>query len=666
MKKFTKYMSLGVLAAGVLSGLTACDNAKDNDYFSMAPTANVPVYFRVQQPMTIDLGESDTEYTYNIYRNSLSAPSTVALTWSGDTQYFFDLPSSVTFEDDALMAEITFGVNPSQMNAKDPYTLTVTLPDYESTTVTSNYIENIFRYLPFSDWEPFGYNEALGRDGLGAYNFANYYTGTEYPVYVEYRYSLVDEDEVQYRFQWLIDYTNPGLGWETFLTATSSDGGQTIRVPEQLFAYNDNYGNVYVSDMYYYTDDPSFNDSYFDEVSGTFYLDVIAYVSEGYFGYGYETCVMNGYLDTKDYSVSLSDLGSTNISGIVYEIVRMTWTANVDLVQYTAVSTASLEEDGEVSEELVEALAKNIASGKVSSTTAETQGLYSLSFADSGDYTLVAVTFKEEANGKFSMKSYGYVSFEYDSGDPNAGWTSLGYLEYTDGYMTSGYLIEPVTYYVEVQESEEYEELYRLVDPYGAPFPWNEPGDWNPNVHSYLYFDAYNPDCVYIDVSEQTLDWSGRGYLICFSLAGNELYGGASYDDIIDLGYAGTLDNGKLTFPFSTLMMSIDSGANWAYANLAYDIELYDQTGELDYLLGSDGQPVAPFMIDFNTLTDDPLAAAATRSAFKKAPVMNFSNAQTVQMPKRNAKVVKHKATQLNNGIRKAPKNFILRNNIVR
>lgn len=666
MKKFTKYMSLSLVSLTGLGLLASCDNTKNDDYFSMAPAANAPVYFRVEAPQTIDLGESDTEYTYNIYRNSTSAPSTVSLSWSGATEYFFDLPTSVTFDDDAVMAEFSFGIDPTAMEPKTPYALKVTINEFESTTVTQNYIENNFQYLPMSEWAPFGYDEAEGRDGLGAYTFVDYYGGTEDPVLVEYRYSLLDEDEWQIRFGWLYDNSDPSLGWEYFLTAESHDGGKTIRVPEQEFAYNDQYGEiVYVSDMYYYTGDASYNDSYFDDVTGTFYLDLIYYISLGYFGNGYETCTLNGYLDTNDYSVTLTDTGMVTIEDTNYEIINISWTKYVALTEFTVVETASVSENGELSQTLLEDLLDKMDKGEVSASVAQDQGLYTFSFPNPGSYTVVAATYKQENDGSFTQKDYATVSFDYVTTDPNQGWHSFGYVEYTDGYVCTGYLTGITSYYVELQESDDYPEFYRLVDPYGADYPWNDPGDWNEKVVSYLYFDTSYPQVPYVDYSPQTLDW-GEGTLMCYSQAANVLAGGGSPSDVVSEGLAGTWKGGVLTFPPMALMVSFDSGTNWYTANFALE-QLED--GTIQPMTDDKGDYLAPFRIDFNTLTDDPMAemaTAGTRAAVAREFKKMGSSAHATESVKaqRNAKVVKYKSNNLNKGRRQAYKTTISNNPI--
>lgn len=654
MKRKNYISSIFAVAAMSVATLTSCDDQKiDYQPNPVTPGDYVPAYFSIQPLQNIKLGTSDTDYEFNVYRASLSDPDVVDITWSGDTEVF-DLPTKAEFTEDGYVCALTITFDVNDFEDEKPYSITANL-GYHDTETCQNELELVFTYYPMSEWAPFGYDEALGRDGMGAYTFSQYYEGVEDPVLVEYCYSLSDENQWQYRFQWLIDNDDPSKGWETFLTAESSDGGKTIIVPEQVFAYNSNYGDVYISTAALYNPAASSGPSYFDDVTGTFYLDVIAYVSAGIFGYGYETCTLNGYLDTNDYTVTLSDQGMTEIGETNYQIINISWTKAVAMVSYTAVDTESISEDGEVSEELLEALVEKIADGDVESTVADKQGIYSFSFPSKGNYTVVAVGFKEENDGSFTQKSYGYVSFDYVTPDPNDGWDILGYLEYTDGYMCSAYIgLEPYTYFVEAQESQDYPGYYRLVNPYGAAYPENEPGDWDDSVISYLYVSAEDPDFAYVELSPQTLNW-GSGNLYCYSLAANYLAGGNTPEEIIAAGANGTLADKKITFPFRALMKSMNSGSSWTYANLAYDADAY-QAGESDYYLkNAAGEYVAPFCIDFDTLTDDPLAQTRTASTkanvAAKAKVMaQTSMLSTRSQQNKNARVVKFKSQKENVG----------------
>lgn len=647
------------LVAGVF---TSCDTDKTIEY-QPAPQGKVqPAFFTLQPTRDVSLGDEDTEVTFNLYRGTVNDPATVDLSWEGDTQMFLSLPNVAVFEEDALLTTVTMELDPSSFEAMKEYDLKVTINGTETTPYSQNFINFAFTYYPMSPWEPFGADPALDRDGWGIYYFSLYYSGYS-PVLVETRHSLIDEDQVEYRFQWYIDDDNPSLGMETFLTAASDDGGKSLYVPEQVFAYHPTYGDVYVMTAGDYNPAAASGDSYFDEVSGTFYLDVIYFVEAGIFGYGYETCTLFGYADTNDYTVTLTDGGTFSLDGNNYQLVNFSWTDAVAAVAYTVVDTASVTgEEGEIDQESVETLAQGMLTGAVQYTMVEDQGLQALTFPTGGNYTVVAGGFVSDANGNAELKSTATLSFKFVSPDPNEGWNSLGYVEYTDGYMCAGYLTGIVSYYVEVQESEDFDGYIRLVDPYGASYPLNEEGDWNPKLNAYLYIDMETPETVVVEYSEQNINWDNQGYLICYCLALNEIAGGATVNDVADL--LGSYKDNVITFPFRSLMCSFDGGKQWSYANLAIDVDHYLETGEVDYMTDAQGNPIAPFKVDFNTLTDNPLADA-TRSVYSmnlRKAAKELSTGTTVTTP-RHAKVVKYKGKKLNMGKRKAyrtpqPANF--------
>lgn len=641
--RINKIISGFVLAGMGLVALTACD--KDTIDYTPGTYPNAQdVYFKIQATNNYEVGETDNQFVFNVYRVSDKAPSSVKLEWAGDTE-LFTLPETAEFADDELMTGVTIELVPQDLTPMQPYNLSVSIQGGADTPYTQSKINFEFTYFPMSEWALFGYDEALGRDGLGAYTFTGYYSGTEDPVLVEYCYSLVDENQMQFRFSWLIDNDDPDLGYEVFLTAASSDGGKTITVPSQYFAENASYGAVYACDYGTYVGDSTQNEGYFDDETGTFYLDMIYYVSAGYWS-GLETCVMNGYLDTNDYTVNVTDLGVATIEDVNYQLVNISWTDAVSIVQYSIVDTASLIEEGAMSQDLLDALAEKMQNDEVETTTVKTQGVVALSFPSKGEYTLVAVGYKEENDGSATIKSVTPLSFTYTTTDPNEGWDILGYVEYTEGYLCGVYGAPVVTYYVEVQENQDEPGYYRLVNAYGADYPFNEPGDWDDSVTSYLYIDATNPDQVYIPYSEQTLDW-GNGKLVCYSLAAYYMNNGYSAEDVAQAGYFGTMADDKITFPYKGLVAYLGDQGPFS-TNLAYDEN--DEP-----MVNVDGSPYAPFLVDLSTLTDDPVDGGQqgkpAKMAKKNVKVNSGIMAEKIAGNK-TARVVKYKAVSLSKGTR--------------
>lgn len=140
----------------------------------------------------------------------------------------------------------------------------------------------------------------------------------------------------------------------------------------------------------------------------------------------------------------------------------------------------------------------------------------------------------------------------------NYTWKQIGWVDYTDDYVTTFYDIPNLTYRVPIETpvEEAGKGMYRLVNAYGQYYPFNEPGDWDPTVTSYLEINAQNPEQVYIPTCEQATDW-GDGDFLCSSLAYYYLSHGYSAAAIANAGFFGTLADGVITFPAGTLLFGM-------------------------------------------------------------------------------------------------------------
>ena len=154
-------------------------------------------------------------------------------------------------------------------------------------------------------------------------------------------------------------------------------------------------------------------------------------------------------------------------------------------------------------------------------------------------------------------------------------WFSLGMAKYTDDFVASLFDgVEPVTYEVEIQENADKPGMYRLVNPYGAAYPYNEDGDWDTSKDYYLEINAQDPQGVYIETQELGFDW-GYGMFLASSMASQYL---VNYDleTIKGAGYCGTLADGVITFPAKALLVTAAQIDGFYYANVngAFKVEL--------------------------------------------------------------------------------------------
>ena len=77
-------------------------------------------------------------------------------------------------------------------------------------------------------------------------------------------------------------------------------------------------------------------------------------------------------------------------------------------------------------------------------------------------------------------------------------WTVLGNATYTDYFVGTFFGVGDEAYELEISQNDINPGIYRLKNPYGAAYPYNEPGDWDESQDYYLYINATDPDQVFI------------------------------------------------------------------------------------------------------------------------------------------------------------------------
>ena len=161
---------------------------------------------------------------------------------------------------------------------------------------------------------------------------------------------------------------------------------------------------------------------------------------------------------------------------------------------------------------------------------------------------------------------YGNASETFSVGMP-APWESLGNCTFVEDFMTTFYSVGNDPYEVEIEENSVTPGYYRLVNPFGAAYYWNEEGDWDDSQDWYLEIHAEDPDGVYIYCQETGMDW-GYGNVVVGSLAGYFMENGNTLDEVKEYGYTGTLVDGIITFPYATLLIKMpDYYDGYYYAN---------------------------------------------------------------------------------------------------
>lgn len=139
-------------------------------------------------------------------------------------------------------------------------------------------------------------------------------------------------------------------------------------------------------------------------------------------------------------------------------------------------------------------------------------------------------------------------------------WTAYSQkVSYTDDLIGSLYGESPVTYDVAL-EAFRIEGVatgeYRIVNPYGEDFPYNEEGDWDDTQDYYLTVTVYAADQVEVAPGPLGVDW---GYGIM------GIYGTFAYGSFVD---------NVITFPVKGLAVYDDDGAYYANPNGAFRLEI--------------------------------------------------------------------------------------------
>lgn len=139
----------------------------------------------------------------------------------------------------------------------------------------------------------------------------------------------------------------------------------------------------------------------------------------------------------------------------------------------------------------------------------------------------------------------------YESGiiliEQDGRWKNLGTCEYTDAFMSAAFNVDDLTYPVAIQKSLVNDGVFRLINPYGEAYPYNEPGDYDTTAPHYMIINAKDHDNVSIEEFQSGMDWS---------------YG----EFVMKSTKPGTLKDKVITFPVEGLALYIP-GYGWFDGN---------------------------------------------------------------------------------------------------
>ncbi len=592
---------LGVIAMAML---TACgdDDVSESGIFG-APADGA--YFSTNLPSKIEVDKNSSTFDLTVTRTSSEGTFTAGIV-SNDPDGIFTVPSSVTFADGSATAPLTIGYDASKMESDVNYTLSFQISEGASDYGNGTYSVVVVKPGDWTSWE------LLADPGVYQYTGVYFSAGEDGPCPVYTRQSLADPNIMQYCFGSVgmdDNSGNPipaadqfGLMYNVNIYVNRDLTTNYCTVPEVWTGvFNSNYSeNVMMSDTHTYyagsTKEADYPESlsYYNPETGLFTLNVIYYISLGYFGVGNEYFQLGGF---SDYSMEIERRGNYVENGKETALFYVYKGEDLESYRYTVLP-------GTLSQAEVDAAVADLDASEDAQTLTES-GMITFDFAEAGTYTVILAGY---AGGE--IKTVVAKEFNIETVQASSDWESQGYVSYTDGYICSRYPgATPVPYYVELESHKTIDGYYRLVNPYGAAYPYNEDGDYDPNVNSYLYVNAFDPDYVYIEESSSTTNW-GNGVMTFSSLVGNYIAGGYDVETIKQAGIpAGTLANGVITFPVESLIIFI--GTSGYYAN-AWISNYTQGMAEEDMIIE------ATEKIDFNDIVSASQAQSTPSRAYAK------------------------------------------------
>lgn len=633
--KVNKYLSLAAVALMGAGLVTSCDNSKDND-FVQEYTGAPGVYFSNTANAYLELSDDSNTIVYPVYRDDAGAELTVGVTVTPVYEYesndMYSFPSSVTFPAGSKVADfvITYDISKTELGVEQEYELVL---DAEPNPFSSNNV--VITLVNPAPWE------LIGTDGV----YYDYGWGVD-PDYNESVQVSVWQQQLDRN---LFRVSNPYIGW---------NGDANSYFEFRLLQPGDNFLGVDITmedlvgfTLYYIQYDSDEQDDIYLAFPGIFNVmgeesywtgsRVVEYQDNGLPGliqiaplyYLYNSGGVYNYPDLTPY-VYINFPGYVSLDtslSVTYEgILTPDSQEQVVLLNVEELGSDITEARAAVGPgKSADAILSGMENGSIDYVDVESTGLLYVDFGndnETGDYTWVVAAYVNDEVKAVVSGTFFYISSSSDY-DPNEGWTSKGYVQYTDGYVCANeFLSEPiVTYWVELQEYDATPGLYRLVNPYGEPFPYNEPGDYNANRDCYLNIDASDPTKVVVLESPQTLDWTGDALDYCWSMAQFFRENGSggqpvTDDQIAAAGFFGTLEDGLITFPFQALCAywsyaDYPDYSGLVYANMALDWDKYQAGNNEDpYLEDEDGEFVAPFCVNLNSLAQEiPAESSAAR-----------------------------------------------------
>ncbi len=584
---------LGFLAAAALTiGGTAC---QDSIKYDPTPAyTGDEVYFSADAPDVLDIETDATSVNFNLYRVNGNGTLTVAIDGKvtdaegTDMTDIFSVPTEVIFPEGITEVSVPVGVVFENVTPEYEYTLTVKIADEYTTPYGLSAYSAVVTYAPWS--------EMIEQEGEAYVALAGVFAGEEYEVPYGIAQSLVNPNKLQYYFPRV--YTN--LNTDFYI---SVDKGNTVEVDgvtcyrARMNEVNSEYHNGGDGPIFMFWDIFSWVawvndnkisdervlailerndwwDSYFNPVTGAFHINMITYPE--YDGESSKTRYYNTgdlYIQLPGYAtpwIEIMDMGTT-VDATGYEVKNMNITTN-DIASY---KYQLLE--GELKGDALDAAYTAMMANE--DILAQTERNLDLVFdIDFGKYTMIVQG--EATNGAIVKAS---KTIDYQSVLPPSPYQTIGWAEYTDGFMrTINQDYGVVTVYAEVQESQETPGLYRIKNAYREWAAAVEEPELALKGNYYIYLDASDKTCVLLETSVLGIKLGHEtGGLIGYSRAAEMFAEGRTKAAIKLAKQNGQMKNNVITFPAKSLYLSY----------------------EVDYPTWMEANSPANFKLDLTTLT---------------------------------------------------------------
>lgn len=567
--KTLKY-SFGILLSFLaIATFSSCEE-KEAEYTPATPVTSEQVAFAKSSSAQIDIAPDTKSFDIPVTRANAGAAISVPVTVTADSlaNTIFEFPATIEFADSVAETTYTIAVKEGAVIEYSVYH-NITIDIEES--MTSPYVKGSYSFAvgapePWSEWTLI--------DKEAAYVYGIYWSGTLSGAYVYYREYMLNDTDAQFLL--------PEMAGGYDLTINYNRQTGACEVPLQHVADNSTYGPVYVSDIPNYLLSPGTYEDFpctFNKETGLFELNVIYWVSAelgsnatGKFGNGVETLQLSGYEApvVADHSFAMEFKGHyVDNSGNDNAVIKTS--VGADIAQYlmTVIS------ENENAQETI----TGMLDGSVACDTLTEAGFYAYPITESGNYKALAITFDAEGN---TLDAYA-TDFEFYMAGQENPWVSLGMATYTEDLVTTFFNVENRSYQVEVRENKDKPGLYRVINPYGAAYPYNEEGDYDTSKEYFIEIDATDPDGVYIpNVYGTGMNW-GYGEFSITSMAYYYMAAqGATFEEVKDGGYCGILADNVITFPAGGLLISMadykDGNFYKSNNNGAFKLDMSDMT----------------------------------------------------------------------------------------